>query len=74
VSLWGEKSSTTTSLTSAPGTQRYTGCTTGSGHICSLVKDMGPVAAGSTAGGLVATADVAGSTDTMWTLVLAPQQ
>jgi PKD repeat protein len=74
ISLWAEKSSATTNL-SPPGsvTQRFEGCGTASGHTCLLVADSGGlVGGGSTAGGLTATADWAGSIDTMWTLVLQP--
>jgi PKD repeat protein len=73
VSMWTDKSSTVNSLSPPPGpTQRYMGCTTSSGRICSLLTDSGPVNSGTTAGGLVATADAANSNDVMWTLVLAP--
>jgi PKD repeat protein len=72
VSLWTEKSSSTTVLTPPSGqTQRDETCGPGGGHLCSLATDAGtPVNHGSTAGGLKATADAAGSTDTMWTIVL----
>jgi hypothetical protein len=72
ISLWAEKSSSTTTLTPPAGvTQRYAGCGTLSGHTCLLVGDGAAlVNAGSTAGGVVATADSANIADTMWTLVL----
>jgi len=73
VSIWSDKSSLTNTIVGPLGqTQRYNGCSTGSGRICSLVTDSGPFPAGSTVGGLVATADAASSSDTMWTLLLAP--
>jgi PKD repeat protein len=71
VSLWADKSSATTTLTPPGGqTQRYFGCSTGTGRICSLLTDSGPISGGSTAGGLTAVADAASPADTMWTLVL----
>jgi PKD repeat protein len=73
VSMWSDKSSTVTSLGAPAGqTQRYMGCTAGAGRICSLLTDSGPVNSGTIAGGLVATADVANSFETMWTVVLVP--
>jgi PKD repeat protein len=74
LSLWAEKSSTTTQLAPPPAlTTRLAGCGSGGGHTCLLVSDSAAnVSAGSTAGGLTATADSAGLADTMWTLVLAP--
>jgi len=72
LSIWAEKSSTTTQLTPpAEVTQRYTGCGTSSGHTCLLVGDSASVVSGgSNAGGLTAAANWAGSADAMWTLVL----
>jgi hypothetical protein len=73
LSLWADKSSATTAITPPGGQrQRFTGCGTGGGHICSLVTDSGPVNAGSPVGGLTATANSASNADTMWTIVLTP--
>jgi hypothetical protein len=74
VSLWTDRMSTTTSMTPpATETQRSATCGTGGGHVCTLASDgNAPVAAGATAGGLTATADVANVANTMWTIVLAP--
>ena len=74
LSIWAEKSSSTTTLSPPAGlVARYASCGTGPGRTCLLVGDGGTaVGAGSTAGGLTATADTAGSADTMWTLVVAP--
>jgi PKD repeat protein len=75
VSIWTEKSSTTSLITPPAGqTPRYFGCTGGSGEMCSLLTDGGgPVSGGTTAGGVTATGNVAGAADTMWTLVLTAQ-
>jgi PKD repeat protein len=74
VSLWADKSSATTTLTPPAGlNQRYFGCSTTSGRICSLLTDSGPVNGGTTAGGLTAVADATSPADTMWTLVLTAQ-
>jgi PKD repeat protein len=71
ISLWADKSSATTTLNPPAGqTQRYFGCSTSTGRICSVLTDNGPVSGGSTAGGLTAVADSASRADTMWTLVL----
>ena len=72
VSLWSEKSSTTTVLNPPAGeTQRRESCGTGGGHLCGLLTDGGtPVNHGTTVGGLTATADAASAVDTMWTIVL----
>jgi hypothetical protein len=74
VSMWMEKSSTTTSLSPPAGVvQRYRGCGTSGGHTCLLVADGATtVSGGSTVGGLTATADSASGVDAMWTLVLGP--
>jgi hypothetical protein len=75
VSLWTDKTSGTTSITPpATETQRSATCGTDGGRVCLLASDgNAPVAAGTTAGGLAATANVAGSTATMWTIVLASE-
>jgi hypothetical protein len=72
LSIWAEKSSSTTVLTPPGGqNQRTELCGTAGGHLCTLTADNGtPVASGTVVGGVTATADVAGSVDTMWTLVL----
>ena len=72
LSLWTDKSSATTVLTPPGGqNQRSELCGTSSGHVCTLTADNGtPVANGTIAGGLTATADSASVADTMWTLVL----
>jgi PKD repeat protein len=73
VSIWNDKSSTTTSIAApASETQRYFGCGTSSGRICSLLTDRSSWNAGMTAGGITATADAPSASDAMWTLVLAP--
>jgi PKD repeat protein len=76
VSLWADKSSSTaTTMLTPPGSQttRHQACGTGTGHVCALVTDGGgPVAAGTSAGGLTATSDWSSSSDTMWTIVLRP--
>jgi hypothetical protein len=74
LSVWAEKSSSTTRLSPPSGvTQRYGECGTLGGHTCLLVSDSGGlVSGGAAAGGLTATADSAGYADTMWTLILAP--
>jgi PKD repeat protein len=73
LSLWADKSSSTTSIAAPAGPQqRYMACGTSGGHICSLITDSGPVNAGTPVGGLTATADAASNADTMWTLVLTP--
>ena len=71
VSLWSDKSSGTTSLSTPAGqTQRVHSCGTGPGHVCVLATDgNAPVTAGS-AGGLTTTADASSASDTMWTIVL----
>ncbi|MDX6284911.1 MAG: hypothetical protein QOG53_396 [Frankiales bacterium] len=74
VSLWTDKTSSTTSIT-PPGTETQRSATCGSdgGRVCLLATDgNAPVAAGTVAGGLTATASAAGTADTMWTIVLAP--
>jgi len=76
VSFWADKSSGTTSWT-APAAQsvRSTSIGTGSGRITSLLADGGAgVPAGTAAGGLTASTDLAGSKATMWTVVLEPAQ
>ena len=74
VSLWADKSSATTTLAPPAGlNQRYFGCSTGTGRICSLLADAGPVTGGTSAGGLTAVADGSSPADTMWTLVLTAQ-
>jgi PKD repeat protein len=72
VSLWSEKSSTTTAINPQAGqTQRVGSCGTGGGHVCDLLTDGGAsVNHGTSAGGVSATATAAGSIDTMWTIVL----
>jgi PKD repeat protein len=73
VSLWADKSSATTDITPPAGqSQRYEGCTDGSGRLCTLITDSGPATSGSVVGGLTATANAASASDTMWTLVLQP--
>jgi PKD repeat protein len=71
VSLWSDKSSSTTVLSTPTGqTQREHSCGTGPGHVCALVTDgNAPVSAGS-AGGLTTTADASSASDSMWTIVL----
>jgi hypothetical protein len=74
VSLWTDKTSGTSSIT-PPGseTQRSATCGTDGGRVCLLASDgNAPVLGSTTAGGLTATANAAGTADTMWTIVLAP--
>ncbi|MFL6238681.1 MAG: PKD domain-containing protein [Actinomycetes bacterium] len=72
VSLWTEKTSSSTVLTPPAGqTQRVESCGTGGGRICGLLTDGGAaVSSGTTAGGVTATGDAASVVDTMWTIVL----
>jgi hypothetical protein len=76
VSLWADKSSSTSTTLLAPPpsvSARHQACGTGSGHVCALGTDGGaPVSAGTVAGGLTATADWSSAADTMWTVVLRP--
>jgi hypothetical protein len=76
VSLWADKSSTTTSWTApASVVVRSTSIGTGSGWLTSLAADGGSnVDAGSSAGGLAATTNAASAKATMWTVVLKPHQ
>ena len=75
LSLWADKSSGTTTIVRPSGvTQRHLQCTGGGGEICALSVDSnGPVNQGTSVGGLTATADVASSNHTMWTVLLAPR-
>lgn len=73
VSLWSNKSSSTTGWTApGPATVRQFQTTAGGGRVTSLVADSaGPIGAAS-AGGLTAVASQSGGKATMWTVVLAP--
>jgi hypothetical protein len=73
VSLWSDKSETTTGWTAPAGVQqRDSAFGTGGGRYCGLLADSGgPVPAGSY-GGLVATTNAASSHAAMWTVALAP--
>jgi 3-phytase len=73
VSLWSNKSSSTTGWTApASATVRQFQGTSGSGRVTSLVADSAAPIGTTSAGGLTATASQSGSMATMWTVVLAP--
>jgi len=73
VSYWGEKSSSTTTLTPPAGvTAREASTGTGSGRITALAADSTDPVQPGTAGGLTATADTASAKALMFTVVLAP--
>jgi PKD repeat protein len=73
VSMWTDKSDTTTSWTApASTTRRDTALGTGSGRFSALVADSGGPVAGGSNGGLTATTNAASSYGDMWTIVLAP--
>jgi PKD repeat protein len=71
VSYWADKSSATTGFTLPSGvTGRQSACAANAGRVCSVLGDSaGGVPAGPY-GGLVATADSASATATMWTILL----
>ncbi len=72
VSYWGEKNSSTTSMTTSEATVRHANSMTGGGAITALLADSnGGVPAG-TQGGLTATADADSGRATMWTIALTP--
>ncbi len=73
VSLWANKSASTTGWTApASVSVRHFQGTTGGGRVTSLVADSGAPVGGTSAGGLTATASQSSSTATMWTVVLSP--
>jgi PKD repeat protein len=71
VSLWSNKSSSTTGWTAPPGVavRQYLG-TSGSGRVTMLAADSGGPVGSSTYGGLTAIASQAGSMATMWSIAL----
>jgi 3-phytase len=73
VSLWSNKSSSTTSWLAPAGVKarQYQG-TSGSGRVTALLADSGAPIGATSAGGLGATASQSGSMATMWTIVLTP--
>lgn len=72
VGYWADKSSATTGFALPDGvTPRQAACSSGTGRICSVLADAGPLTTGPT-GGLIATADAASGSATTWS-VLLPQ-
>ena len=72
VSYWADKSSATTSWALPGGvTQRSTAAGTGSGHVSAVLGDSGQVPSGAQ-GGLVATANSAGSSAVTFSLLVNP--
>jgi len=71
VSYWADKSSATTSWSTAQATTRQMQCVVTSGRICSLLADSGAPVTGAIAP-KTATTDVATSTATMWSIILQP--
>lgn len=73
LSYWADKTAATTSWSAPAGqTVRQSGAGTGAGHMSWLLADSNGALAGSTAGGLVATADTASASAVMGTVVIAP--
>ena len=73
VSLWANKSASTTGWTApASVAVRHFQGTTGGGRVTSLVADSGASVGAASTGGLTATASQSSSTATMWTVVLTP--
>jgi hypothetical protein len=72
VSYWADKSSATTSWSTAAATTREAQCVVTSGRICSLLADSGAAVTGAY-GPIAASTDVASSTATMWSIVLQPE-
>jgi PKD repeat protein len=71
VSYWADKSSATTGF-ALPGsvTGRHALCSTGTGHVCSVLADSGGAVPTGQYGGLVATADSSNATATTASIVL----
>jgi 3-phytase len=73
LSLWSNKSSSTTGWTAPPSvTVRQFQSTSSSGRVTSLVADSGGPIGVTSAGGLTATASQSGTMATTWTVVLSP--
>ncbi|WP_210649113.1 PKD domain-containing protein [Nocardioides sp. SYSU D00065] len=71
VSYWADKSALTTGFTLPDAvTGRSAACSTGSGHVCSVLADSAAAVPAGAYGGLVATADTATATATTWSVVL----
>ena len=72
VSYWGEKNSSTTSMTTGTGVTRHANSMTGGGAITALLVDGGSTVPAGNHGGVTATADAASGRATMWTIALNP--
>ena len=75
LSYWADKSSLTTGFVlPASVTGRSALCSTGTAHVCSTFADSAGAVPTGQYGGLVATADTANQTATMYTIVLRTQE
>ena len=72
VSYWGEKNSSTTSMTTTDATVRHANSMSGGGAITALLADSNDGVTAGTHGGLAATANAESGRATMWTIALNP--
>jgi len=72
VSYWAQKTSSTTTMTTAFGATRHADVTSGGGRIAALLADSGDGVPAGTYGGESAVADSSAGKATMWTIALRP--